>query len=459
MEEIDHPSLGQEFGGDLLVDRLAGRQVTGGPGLAVPGIDVLVAVAPRVQRRAAGLVEDRIAVGVDAAAPVVFVELEIAFLGRLERRRRLDHAYLQIEAGLGRHRLQDLGHGAGLGAVADHEIDRKPARDAGLLHQGLGLGDVAFGEGEGLLVIRALRADPLIARHELAVEHHLVQGLAVDRELEGAAHAGILAQRVIGLGPVGDVDQNGKEAERHRLAELELGVVAHRLDVGCQYALHHVEAARPEIGQPHRAVDDRQVGDLVYEDMVLVPVVGELLDHDAVLRDPLDEPVGAGADGFQREPVARRLGRLGRHHHAGAVGELGEQRREGLLEVELDGERVGDLDALDGGELGLAERALHVEMPFEAVLGGFGIERLAVMEFHAGTQLDGDRLAVGRGLAAERQLRHDVRLLVDVEQLVADRGEDDSRGVEARQGGIHGVRVVAQPDAQMGLGAGGAGHQ
>src|SRR5438876_444678 len=31
MEEIDHPSLGQELGGDLLVDRLAGRQVTGGP--------------------------------------------------------------------------------------------------------------------------------------------------------------------------------------------------------------------------------------------------------------------------------------------------------------------------------------------------------------------------------------------------------------------------------------------
>src|SRR5947207_10781808 len=55
MEEIDHPSLGQELRGDLLVDRLAGRQVTGGPGLPVPGIDVLVAVTPRVQRRAAGL--------------------------------------------------------------------------------------------------------------------------------------------------------------------------------------------------------------------------------------------------------------------------------------------------------------------------------------------------------------------------------------------------------------------
>ena len=62
-----------------------------------------------------------------------------------------------------------------------------------------------------------------------------------------------------------------------------------------------------------------------------------------------------------------------------------------------------------GAELGLAERALHGEVAVEAVLGGLGVERLAVMELHAGPELDGDRLAVGRGLVAERQLRHDVR--------------------------------------------------
>jgi hypothetical protein len=58
-------------------------------------------------------------------------------------------------------------------------------------------------------------------------------------------------------------------------------------------------------------------------------------------------------------------------------------------------------------------------MAVEAVLGGCGIERLAVVELHPGPELDGDGLAVGRGLMAERQLRHDVELLVDVEQLVA----------------------------------------
>jgi hypothetical protein len=113
---------------------------------------------------------------------------------------------------------------------------------------------------------------------------------------------------------------------------------------------------------------------------------------------------------------------------------------------------------IDGGKLGPAERALHVEVSLEAVLGGFGIKRLAVVELHAGAQLDDDRLAVFRRLVAERELRHDVRLLIDVEQLVAHRRKDDSRGVEARQGGIEAVRIVAQPDAQIGLREGRAGQ-
>ena len=86
MEEIDHPAVGQELGGDLLVDLLAGGEVRGGAGLAVQLVDLLVAVAARVQRRAAGLVEHRVAVGIDAAAPVVLVELEVAVLGGLQRR-------------------------------------------------------------------------------------------------------------------------------------------------------------------------------------------------------------------------------------------------------------------------------------------------------------------------------------------------------------------------------------
>src|SRR5581483_9926735 len=80
-----------------------------------------------------------------------------------------------------------------------------------------------------------------------------------------------------------------------------------------------------------------------------------------------------------------------------------------------------------------------------------GVERLAVVKLHARPELDGDGLAVGRRLLAERELRDDVALLVDVEQLVANRGEDDARGVEARGRGIERVGVVAEADAKMGL--------
>src|SRR5262249_31485945 len=98
-------------------------------------------------------------------------------------------------------------------------------------------------------------------------------------------------------------------------------------------------------------------------------------------------------------------------------------------------------------------------VPFEAVLGGRSVDRLAVVELDARPELDGHRLAVGRGLVAERKLRYDVRLLVDVEQLVAQRGEDDACGVEARRGGIEPVGIIAEADAQMALGEGAAGAQ
>src|SRR5262249_26011903 len=65
----------------------------------------------------------------------------------------------------------------------------------------------------------------------------------------------------------------------------------------------------------------------------------------------------------------------------------------------------------------------------------------------------------GRGLLAERQLRHDVGLVVDVEQLVTQRRKDDARGVEARQRRIERIAVVAQPDAQLGLRRGGGGEK
>jgi hypothetical protein len=101
--------------------------------------------------------------------------------------------------------------------------------------------------------------------------------------------------------------------------------------------------------------------------------------------------------------------------------------------------------------LGLAERAGHGEMPFQREFGGFRVELFAVVEFYSRAQLDRHCLAVGRRFVAERELRHDVELLVDVEQLVADRGKDDAAHVGARERRIEHIRIFRESDAQGGF--------
>ena len=68
--------------------------------------------------------------------------------------------------------------------------------------------------------------------------------------------------------------------------------------------------------------------------------------------------------------------------------------------------------------------------------------------FTLGPQLDRDRPCRRPRSRGERELRHDVQLLVDVEQLVAERGEDDAADIGARQRRIEHVGILGQADAQ-----------
>ena len=272
------------------------------------------------------------------------------------------------------------------------------------LSSALGLRHVALRDRHALLIVGMLRIDPLVARHELAIERHLVDRVAIERQLEGLAHPRVLGQRCAGGRPVIEIDADAEIAELDRGHELDLGDRADGLDVGGQRPFDQLQRARAQIGQAHRGVGDRQVDDPVDVHVVLVPVAIELLDDDAVLLHALDELVRPGADRVIAELVAGLLRRLGRHHHAGAVGELGKQRRERRFEVQLDGQRIDHVDAGHLRQLGPAERALHGHVPLEAELRRRGVELLAVVEHHVGAQLDDHRLAVGRGLVAQRQL-------------------------------------------------------
>ena len=123
----------------------------------------------------------------------------------------------------------------------------------------------------------------------------------------------------------------------------------------------------------------------------------------------------------------------------------------GALEVQAHGQRIDDLDLLDRGELGPAERALHGQVALEGELRRLGVERLAVVELDVRAQLDRHRLAVVGGLVGQRELRHDVELLVDVEELVAKRREDDAADIGAGERRVEHVGILGKSDAERRL--------
>ena len=86
-----------------------------------------------------------------------------------------------------------------------------------------------------------------------------------------------------------------------------------------------------------------------------------------------------------------------------------------------------------------------------------GVELFAVVKGHASAQLDCQRLAIRRPLVAGRELRHDIELFVDVEELVAERGKHDSADEGSRQRRVEHVGILGQSEAQ-GLGVAGHGR-
>src|SRR5215216_1715694 len=104
------------------------------------------------------------------------------------------------------------------------------------------------------------------------------------------------------------------------------------------------------------------------------------------------------------------------------------------------------------GEYGLAERALKVHVALNREFCGLGVEWLAVMEFDARSEFDRHLLAVVGRRIGQRELRHDVQLFVDVEQLVAEGCKYDAAHVSAAHGRVEDIGVFSEPDAQRGLG-------
>ena len=293
-----------------------------------------------------------------------------------------------------------------------------------------------------LLIPLVLRTHPLVAGKELAVEHDLVERFAVDRQIERLAHPRVLAEGIVGCRPVGDIDGHSLVAELGNDGEFEIVVGPDGGDVGRQSALDQIEISRLKIGEAHGGVLDRPVDDLIDVHVVGIPVILEPLHDDAILLDALDETIRPGAHRLVAELVAELFGRLGRHDHAGAVGQGGDKRRERRAQVEADGEVVDHLDTFDGGQLGAPERRIHPAVAVERVFDGFGVHRLAVVELDVRPQADGQRSAVLGRFVRKCKLRHDVEIGVDIEQLVADRREHDAPDIGARQRRVEDIGIL-----------------
>ena len=139
---------------------------------------------------------------------------------------------------------------------------------------------------------------------------------------------------------------------------------------------------------------------------------------------------------------------LRRDHHPGAIGQRGQQRRERRRQIQPHGGGVDDIDARHRLQFAAAVRTSHRLVALDVELDRRGIELLAVVEGHAASQLDRQRLVVGRPFVAGRELRNDVELLVDIEQLVAQGGEDDAPDEGSRQRRVEHVGVFGQSHAQ-----------
>ena len=273
--------------------------------------------------------------------------------------------------------------------------------------------------------------------------------VAIERQFECLANPGVLAQRILLRHiALADVDGDALVADLGDRGDLESAVRLDRRDVGGRHALDEVELSGFEVGEAHRRVDDRRVDDSFEEDAALVPVVRIALDHDLVLRDALDEAERSRAHRLVAELVARLLRGLGRDHHSGAVGELREQRSERRRQIQADRHRIDHVDACHRRQLAAAVRSGHRLVALDVVFHRGGVELLAVVEGDARSHLDGQRLVVRGPFVAGGELRHDVELFVDVEELVAQRREHDAADEGARQRGIEHVGILGEPEAQ-----------
>src|SRR6185437_1126178 len=114
--------------------------------------------------------------------------------------------------------------------------------------------------------------------------------IAIERELERLAYARVAAERIfLRKLALADIDRDALVADFGDLRQPEACVSFQLRHVGGCQALDEIELPRAKVRKSNGRVRNRQVDNPVEVNRRLVPVLGEPLEHDAVLRDALDE--------------------------------------------------------------------------------------------------------------------------------------------------------------------------
>ena len=140
--------------------------------------------------------------------------------------------------------------------------------------------------------------------------------------------------------------------------------------------------------------------------------------------------------------------RLGRDHHAGAIRQHGDQRRVGLRQMQPHRVRIDDFHRRHRLQLALAQAFRCTAVALQVGLHRIGGHRLAVVELHAVAQRHGQRQVVRRPRPRRGKLRYEIVLRVDVDQLVAHRGEYHAADEAAAAGRVQRVGILVESDAQ-----------
>ena len=440
-------------------------------------------MVPRGRRR----VEERVAVERQERQEILDVHVPgTVLIGRGHPRDLVHHPDVRGHAEARHLLLDDRGDDAEDALlVVGHQLERERFLRAvsRLGQQRLRPGRVVGAQVVDVHGVEGARRDDADPRGRLTLERDLHDLLAIDAVApDRLAHPDIAEDRV-GRAVLGHglaVSRHRDLHQRHhgrglfpghdlRLRTLRL----HGVDVLRREGGDEVDLPRLERGHLGEGILDHADDHAVEIRAPRLEVLVEAVHHQVTALHPLDQPERSASRHRFRlallpvlETVLLRRDRVVDHEPGAVAGEHVQEKRVGMLQADLHGERIDDLGAPDRVvERPHARLGFRISEPVDAELDGRGIEPGAVVEEHVLLELERVEEAVGRHLPRLRRVGDELPVRRDVEEAAADVHRDPHhfvarRGVEIEVGDLVAVRDPQRAAAlRLVSGQRGAGHE